>query len=167
MSDTHHPLEPGLAASRPDPIAARDDAAPDIERTDRFCPKFDAAGLIPAIATDARTGELLMQAYMNRDALRKTIETGDAWYWSRSRGALWRKGATSGHTQRVVELRTDCDQDSIWLRVETRGGACHTGHATCFYRRLPVGRERLALAPDASTKLVPALSRPNPAPGDP
>ena len=105
-------------------------------------PRFDAAGLITAVVTEAGSGALLMVAHMNEAALRLTIESGDAWYWSRSRGALWRKGETSGHTQKVVELRIDCDQDAVWLQVEQTGPACHTGAHSCFYRavRGPDGR---------------------------
>ena len=99
-------------------------------------PKFDASGLLTCVATDAATGELLMVAHMNEEALRRTIESGEAWYFSRSRKALWRKGETSGHTQRVVEMRTDCDQDAIWIRVEQTGAACHTGRKSCFYRKV-------------------------------
>lgn len=107
----------------------------DIEEGLTFRPKFDAAGLVTCVATDATSGEVLMVAHMNDEALRKTIETGQAWYYSRSRKALWRKGETSGHGQRVVEMRTDCDQDAVWIRVEqTGGGACHTGRRSCFYR---------------------------------
>jgi phosphoribosyl-AMP cyclohydrolase len=99
-------------------------------------PKFDASGLLTCVATDAATGELLMVAHMNEEALRRTIESGEAWYFSRSRKALWRKGETSGHTQRVVEMRTDCDQDAIWIRVQQTGAACHTGRRSCFYRKV-------------------------------
>jgi phosphoribosyl-AMP cyclohydrolase len=99
-------------------------------------PRFDASGLLTCVATDAATGELLMVAHMNEEALRRTIESGEAWYFSRSRKALWRKGETSGHTQRVVEMRTDCDQDAIWIRVEQTGAACHTGRKSCFYRKV-------------------------------
>jgi phosphoribosyl-AMP cyclohydrolase len=99
-------------------------------------PKFDAAGLVTCVATDAATGEVLMVAHMNDEALRKTIESGEAWYFSRSRNALWRKGETSGQTQRVVEIRLDCDQDAVWLRVEQKGAACHTGRRSCFYRKV-------------------------------
>jgi phosphoribosyl-AMP cyclohydrolase len=104
-------------------------------------PRFDANGLITAVVTDAVNGELLMVAHMNAEALRLTIESGDAWYWSRSRGELWRKGATSGHVQKVRELRFDCDQDAVWLKVEQSGPACHTGARSCFYRavRTPEG----------------------------
>jgi phosphoribosyl-AMP cyclohydrolase len=97
-------------------------------------PKWDANGLITAVATDAATGELLMVAHMNADALAATLATGEAHYWSRSRAELWHKGATSGHIQRVVEMRIDCDQDALWLKVEPAGPACHTGARSCFYR---------------------------------
>ena len=97
-------------------------------------PKFDAAGLVTCVATDAGSGEVLMVAHMNDEALRKTISSGQAWYFSRSRNSLWRKGETSGHTQRVIEMRVDCDQDAIWIRVEQTGAACHTGRRSCFYR---------------------------------
>ena len=111
----------------------------DIEEGLSFRPKFDASGLVTCVATDAATSEVLMVAHMNEEALRKTIATGEAWYFSRSRQALWRKGETSGHVQRVVEMRVDCDQDAVWLRVEQQGGACHTGRASCFYRRIDEG----------------------------
>jgi phosphoribosyl-AMP cyclohydrolase len=101
-----------------------------------FQPKFDAAGLVTCVATDAASGDLLMVAHMNDEALRKTIASGEAWYFSRSRNALWRKGETSGHTQRVVEMRMDCDQDAVWIRVEQQGAACHTGRRSCFYRAI-------------------------------
>jgi phosphoribosyl-AMP cyclohydrolase len=97
-------------------------------------PKFNAAGLVTCVATDAGSGEVLMVAHMNDEALRKTISSGQAWYFSRSRNSLWRKGETSGHTQRVIEMRVDCDQDAIWIRVEQTGAACHTGRRSCFYR---------------------------------
>ena len=106
----------------------------------KFQPKFDASGLVTCVATDAASGEVLMVAHMNAEALRRTIESGDAWYFSRSRNALWRKGETSGHTQRVVEMRMDCDQDAVWIRVEQVGAACHTGRRSCFYRAVK-GRE--------------------------
>jgi len=116
-------------------------AASEIEEGLTLQPKFDAAGLVAAVATDAATGELLMVAHMNDEALRKTIASGEAHYYSRSRGKLWRKGEESGHTQRVVEMRVDCDQDAVWLRVEQKGpGACHTGRRSCFYRAVPLGQ---------------------------
>jgi phosphoribosyl-AMP cyclohydrolase len=112
----------------------------DIDREEGlvFQPKFDASGLVTCVATDAASGEVLMVAHMNEEALRKTIASGEAWYFSRSRNALWRKGETSGQTQRVLEIRTDCDQDAVWLRVEQQGAACHTGRRSCFYRRIEV-----------------------------
>jgi phosphoribosyl-AMP cyclohydrolase len=101
-----------------------------------FQPKFDASGLVTCVATDAASGDVLMVAHMNDEALRKTIASGEAWYFSRSRKALWRKGETSGHTQRVIEMRMDCDQDAVWIRVEQTGAACHTGRRSCFYRKV-------------------------------
>jgi phosphoribosyl-AMP cyclohydrolase len=103
-------------------------------------PKFDAAGLVTCVATDAASGDVLMVAHMNAEALAKTIATGEAWYFSRSRRALWKKGETSGHTQRVVEMRVDCDQDAIWIKVEQTVAACHTGRRSCFYRAVPLGK---------------------------
>jgi phosphoribosyl-AMP cyclohydrolase len=106
-----------------------------------LAPRYDADGLVTCVATDAASGEVLMVAHMNAEALAKTIATGDAWYWSRSRRALWRKGESSGHTQRVVELRVDCDQDAVWIRVDQGGpGACHTGRRSCFYRAAAIGQ---------------------------
>ena len=102
-------------------------------------PKFDASGLVTCVATDAATGDVLMVAHMDDEALRKTIATGEAWYFSRARNALWRKGETSGHVQRVVEMRLDCDQDAVWIRVEQSGAACHTGRRSCFYRKVTAG----------------------------
>jgi len=111
----------------------------DIEEGLALAPKFDAGGLVTCVATDVATGDVLMVAHMNAEALKRTIETGEAWYFSRSRGALWRKGESSGHTQRVIEMRVDCDQDAIWIKVEQQGpGACHTGRRTCFYRVVPL-----------------------------
>lgn len=107
-------------------------------------PKYDRDGLITAVASDSTTGELLMLAHMNAQALAATRETGFAHFWSRSRGRLWRKGEESGNELRVVEMRVDCDQDAIWLRVEPAGPACHTGARSCFYRRVtPEGLERI------------------------
>jgi len=115
-------------------------APSELEEGTALTPKFDADGLVTCIATDAGSGEVLMVAHMNAQALAKTIATGEAWYFSRSRGALWRKGETSGHTQRVVEMRIDCDQDAVWLKVDQEGGACHTGRRSCFYRAVPLGQ---------------------------
>ena len=111
----------------------------DIEEGLKLQPRSDASGLVTCVATDAGTGEVLMVAHMNDEALRKTIATGEAWYFSRSRNSLWRKGETSGHVQRVVEMRLDCDQDAVWIRVEQSGAACHTGRRSCFYRRVDAG----------------------------
>ncbi len=99
-------------------------------------PKFDAAGLVTGVVTDAVTGELLMVAHMNAEAIALTTHTGEAHFWSRSRGAMWKKGESSGNILRVVEMRIDCDQDAIWLRAEPAGPACHTGARSCFYRRI-------------------------------
>jgi phosphoribosyl-AMP cyclohydrolase len=121
-----------------------------------FQPKFDADGLIPAIVTDARSGEVLMFAFMNAEALGLSMETGVAHFWSRSRAALWKKGDESGNVFKIVEMRTDCDQDVIWLRVtvEGDGHACHMGRRSCFYRLVPVNGapgevSHLTFAPDA------------------
>jgi phosphoribosyl-AMP cyclohydrolase len=111
-----------------------------VEEGTELAPKFDERGLIPAVTTDYATGELLMHGYMNAEALERTIRTGEAHYFSRSRRALWHKGATSGLVQRVRELRIDDDQDCVWLRVEVAGGAsCHVGYRSCFYRSIPLG----------------------------
>jgi phosphoribosyl-AMP cyclohydrolase len=116
-----------------------------VEEGFELAPRFDDQGLIPVVTTDAVSGEVLMHGYMNAEALRRTLELGEAVYWSRSRQALWHKGATSGLVQKVVEVRVDDDQDAIWLRVEVRGGAsCHVGYRSCFYRRVPVGPEGAA-----------------------
>lgn len=106
----------------------------DLEEGLVFSPSFDPSGLVTCVATDAVSGDVLMVAHMNDEALRKTIETGEGWYYSRSRRKLWRKGETSGHVQRVIEMRLDCDQDAVWIKVEQTGGACHTGRRSCFYR---------------------------------
>ena len=111
-----------------------------VEEGAELAPKFDENGLIPVVTTDFAGGEVLMHAYMNRDALAKTIETGEAHYWSRSRKTLWRKGETSGLVQRVRQILIDDDQDAVWLRVEVEGGAsCHVGYRSCFYREIPTG----------------------------
>jgi len=113
----------------------------DVEEGVRLAPKFDADGLVTCVTTDATSGDVLMVAHMNAEALARTIESGEAWYYSRSRRALWRKGESSGHVQRVTEMRIDCDQDAVWIKVEQAGaGACHTGRRSCFYRAVPLGR---------------------------
>jgi phosphoribosyl-AMP cyclohydrolase len=106
-----------------------------LEEGSVLSPRFDERGLITVVTTDAATGAVLMVAHMNADALALTLETGEAHYWSRSRGTLWKKGETSGQIQQVVELRIDCDQDAVWLSVNQQGGGCcHVGYPTCFYR---------------------------------
>ena len=119
-----------------------------LEHGSALTPRFDANGLIAAVATHAHTGEILMLAWMNAEALQKTLETGEAHYYSRSRQALWKKGETSGQVQKVRELRVDCDQDAVWLKVlpQGDGGACHTGARSCFYRI--VEKDGLQVAPD-------------------
>lgn len=123
-----------------------------------FTPRFDAHGLITAVVTDAADGMLLMVAHMNAEAMALTLETGIAHYWSRSRKALWKKGETSGNLQQVVELRTDCDQDAVWLRVNVAGhdATCHTGRRSCFYRMVEVRDGEATLAVDGSTPLFDA-----------
>ena len=108
----------------------------ELEEGTVLAPRFGADGLVTCVTTDAQTGELLMVAHMNAEALAKTLETGEAWYWSRSRSQLWHKGATSGQIQRIVEMLVDCDQDALWLKVHVGGdgGCCHTGRRSCFYR---------------------------------
>jgi phosphoribosyl-AMP cyclohydrolase len=106
-----------------------------LEEGAALAPRYDAQGLITAVATDALSGDVLMVAHMNAEALERTLATGQAHYWSRSRGCLWHKGATSGEIQKLVELRIDCDQDAVWLKVEQQGGGCcHVGYPSCFYR---------------------------------
>lgn len=113
----------------------------ELEESLTLRPRFDADGLVTCVATDAATGDVLMVAHMNAEALAKTVATGVAWYYSRSRRALWRKGESSGNIQRVVELRVDCDQDAVWIKVEQAGGAaCHTGRRSCFYRTASLGQ---------------------------
>jgi phosphoribosyl-AMP cyclohydrolase len=129
-----------------DPAPLRDHAfsarfsVEQVEEGTDLAPKFDSQGLIPVVTTDALSGEVLMLGYMNAEALAKTIETAEAHYWSRSRQCLWHKGATSGFVQTVCEMRIDDDQDAVWLRVQTEGGAsCHVGYRSCFYRSIPLG----------------------------
>src|SRR5271169_3254713 len=122
------------------PFGPRGSAA-EIEEGRAFAPKFDAAGLITCVVAAADSGEILMVAHMNAQALNKTLETGEAWFYSRSRQTLWKKGETSGHVQRVIEMRVDCDQDVLLLKVEQVGaGACHTGRRSCFYRAVVPGK---------------------------
>jgi phosphoribosyl-AMP cyclohydrolase len=125
-----------------------------IENGNEFSPKFGEDGLIPAVAQDASSGKVLMVAYMNDEALKQTLEKGEAVYYSRSRNKLWHKGETSGHTQKIIEILTDCDQDVIVLRVNQIGpGCCHVGYESCFYRKIPFGNE----AKDSPLNGVPQL----------
>ena len=126
----------------PNVIFAQRRTIEQVEEGRELAPKFDAQGLIAAVTTDYTTGELLMVGYMNAEALTRTIDSGEAHYFSRSRQALWHKGATSGLVQKVRELLIDDDQDCVWLRVDMTGGAsCHVGYRSCFYRHVPVGRD--------------------------
>ena len=120
----------------------------ELETGSAFTPRFDEHGLVTAVVTDAKDGELLMVAHMNAEALALTVETGIAHYWSRSRKALWKKGETSGNLQTVVEMRTDCDQDAVWLKVSVAGhdATCHTGRRSCFYRTVSNGPGGATLA---------------------
>src|SRR5262245_61924581 len=136
------------AVSRPYTFAERGSAA-EVEEGGALAPKFDADGLLTCVTVDATSGDVLMVAHMNAEALARTIETGEGWYFSRSRRKLWRKGESSGHVQRVIEMRVDCDQDAVVIKVAQAGpGACHTGRRSCFYRAVPLGK-----APDGSTTL--------------
>jgi phosphoribosyl-AMP cyclohydrolase len=123
-------------------VSAPRGSAAEIEEGLAFAPKFDAAGLIACVVTAVDGGEVLMVAHMNAEALARTLATGEAWYYSRSRQALWKKGETSGHVQRVAEMRVDCDQDVLLVKVEQVGaGACHTGRRSCFYRAVVPGKD--------------------------
>lgn len=125
----------------------------ELEEGSAFTPRFDRDGLITAVVTDSGDGALLMVAYMNAEALTLTLETGIAHFWSRSRGSLWKKGETSGNVQKVVEVRTDCDQDVVWLKVEVGGhdATCHTGRRSCFYRTVQFEDGNASLASDGDT----------------
>jgi phosphoribosyl-AMP cyclohydrolase len=131
-----------MPMNQPSPFPPRGSTA-EVEEGAVLMPRFGSDGLITCVTTDADTGEVLMVAHMDAEALSRTLETGEAWYWSRSRGELWRKGATSGQVQGVVEMRVDCDQDAVWLKVRVAGdgGCCHTGRRSCFYRVVPTGPE--------------------------
>ena len=122
-------------------IFAQRETVEQVEEGHELAPKFDANGLIPAVTTDYDSGELLMHGYMNEEALQKSIATGEAHYYSRSRAAIWHKGATSGLVQHIVEMRIDDDQDCVWMRVRVggNGASCHVGYRSCFYRSLPTG----------------------------
>ena len=113
-----------------------------VEESTELAPKFDQDGLIPVVTTDFKSGEVLMQGYMNEEAFKKTISLGEAVYYSRSRKTLWHKGKTSGLVQKIKEIRIDDDQDCVWLRVDVQGGAsCHVGYRSCFYRSIPFGEK--------------------------
>ena len=119
----------------------KSDNIKEVEAGKYLSPKFDEKGLIPVITTDFKTGDILMHAYMNDEALKKTIETKEAHYWSRSRNKIWHKGQVSGFVQKIKEIRIDDDQDSIWLSVDIgNGGSCHVGYRSCFYRSIPLGK---------------------------
>lgn len=141
--------------------------AEDIERGSELTPLFDAQGLIPAIVSDRATGEVLMFAYMNREALALTLATGYGHFYSRSRNRLWQKGEDSGNRLAVREIRTDCDQDVIWLQVEVEGEgvACHTGERSCFYRRVAAGGEGRTLEAAAAVDVDPLAARCRDEPG--
>ena len=118
----------------------------EVEEGEKLSPKFDKSGLIPAVTTDCNSGELLMHAYMNKEALEKSIKTKEAHYFSRSRNCVWHKGATSGFTQKIVSILIDDDQDCIWLKVEVEGGAsCHVGYKSCFYREIEYSDQKTIL----------------------
>ena len=139
----------GVSLSDKVPSFAPRGSTEEVEEGLAFAPKFDADGLVTCVTTDASSGEILMVAHMNAEALARTIASREAWYFSRSRRGLWRKGETSGHVQRVTEMRVDCDQDAVWIKVEQEGpGACHTGRRSCFYRAVPLGTQ-----PDAELAL--------------
>ena len=140
-------------SATPSPLFAPRGSTVDVERGDVFQPQFGPDGLIPAIVTDAQTGDVLMFAWMNSEALALTIETRLAHFWTRSRQRIWKKGEESGNLLRIREIRTDCDQDVLWLRVHVEGGgvACHTGARSCFYRALSPQR-----TDEGSVRLVPA-----------
>ncbi|ODT56455.1 MAG: phosphoribosyl-AMP cyclohydrolase [Methylobacterium sp. SCN 67-24] len=129
-----------------------------LEEGKAFTPRFDANGLVTAVVTDAKDDFLLMVAHMNAEALALTLDTGIAHYWSRSRNSLWKKGETSGNLQQVVELRTDCDQDAVWLRVNVTGhdATCHTGRRSCFYRTVGIKDDAATLNSDGSQPLFDA-----------
>jgi len=129
------------AETRPNDLFAARTSVEQVEEGRVLAPKFDRDGLIPVVTTDADSGEVLMMAAMNAEALSRTVETGEAHYWSRSRQCLWHKGATSGLVQSVVEMRIDDDQDAVWLRVRVAGAgaSCHVGYRSCFYRSVPLG----------------------------
>jgi len=144
----------------PLPFAKRG-TAETVETGTDFAPKFDKSGLILAIAVDATTNEVVMVAYMNADALAKTIASGEAWFWSRSRETLWQKGESSGNKLKLVEMRVDCDQDAILMKVTIAGDgvACHVGYRSCFYRTVPLGDEPTGERTLAFDKSMPRIEK--------
>lgn len=130
-------------SASPAPLFPAAGAKAELEAGARLTPRFGPDGTLTCVTVDAETGAVLMVAHMNAESLRRTIETGEGWYWSRSRGELWHKGATSGNVQKVAELLVDCDQDALVMRVtvEGAGATCHTGQVSCFYRRVPLGQK--------------------------
>jgi phosphoribosyl-AMP cyclohydrolase len=143
-------LNPAMTIPASAPRALAEGAKHQLEEGAAFTPRFDADGLIVCIAQAAKDGQILMVAHMNAEALRLTLQTGEAHYWSRSRQSLWRKGETSGQIQKVTEIRTDCDQDAVLLTVVAGGdgGACHTGRRSCFYRKVTQAGDGAALVFD-------------------
>ncbi len=136
-----------MSTTRDAAFAARE-SIEQVEEGAELAPKFDRDGLIPVVTTDYESGEVLMHGYMNAEALKRSMETGEAHYFSRSRQALWHKGATSGFVQRIKSMLIDDDQDAVWLRVEVTGGAsCHVGYRSCFYRQLPTGPDAAKAVP--------------------
>ncbi len=136
-----------MSTTRDAAFAARE-SIEQVEEGAELAPKFDQDGLIPVVTTDYESGEVLMHGYMNAEALKRSMETGEAHYFSRSRQALWHKGATSGFVQRIKSMLIDDDQDAVWLRVEVTGGAsCHVGYRSCFYRQLPTGPDAAKAVP--------------------
>ena len=144
-----------MTRSSPLTFAPRGSTA-EVESGTALAPKFDENGVMAALATDWQTGEVLMLAWMDAQALALTIETGLAHFYSRSRRRVWKKGEESGNVLEVIEMRTDCDQDAVWMKVRLRGlgAACHTGHRTCFYRRIEVGRASPTALEPAGTPRV-------------
>jgi phosphoribosyl-AMP cyclohydrolase len=143
-----------MTRSSPASFAPRGTTA-QIEGGTALAPKFDENGVMAALATDWQTGEVLMLAWMDAQALALTIETGEAHFYSRSRQRVWKKGEESGNVLEIIEMRTDCDQDAVWMKVRMRGlgAACHTGHRTCFYRRIEVGKPAAALEPAGTPRV--------------
>jgi len=146
------PYKPPMSITFSSPAGLSHDV---LEQGTIFAPRFDSRGLVTAMAVDATSGTVLMLAHMNAEALARTLETGEVHYYSRSRGTIWKKGETSGEIQKLVELRTDCDQDALLVLVEQtgRGAACHTGRRSCFYRRVEIADGAASLADTGEPRL--------------